>query len=471
MRKLLPLFILILLLTVYIFRQDGLIKGYVRDNDEGIYATTFLLINRGYPAYTKTFLSQPPGFLISIYPAFIYLGKTLQAARTGVFIISFFGILASVVISGLAANIWSSILTICILLSFQSYIYQSSTLQSDAIAISFSAISIACLYLFVRYKRYLWVILMSVFYALAFWTKFDFFTIVPIVAVFIYLYKKSIIKKDAIFLSVLLFFITNLALTTLLFIFFNPVDLYKNIIVLRIAASSLTNESISLIYLLLKDKLLLFIISITGFIVLTNKTSLRFPCLPLLLWPLTVFIFLLFYHPLYPHHLIMLIFPLAVILSVYLTSLYFNTFLKAFILLFSVIIVYNNIPLKPVQGISILNADQKSAVNVILENTNANDLVVTDEEILNSSTGRLPPPEIADLSYVRIKSGNLTPEKFKIIINKYKPELIIPWNGRLKALKNLPSVLENYRVLTSINGKQIYIRKEIYNTSSKSGFL
>jgi hypothetical protein len=98
-------------------------------------------------------------------------------------------------------------------------------------------------------------------------------------------------------------------------------------------------------------------------------------------------------------------------------------------------------------------------LEIIKKHSNINDVVLTDEEILSGLSGRLPPPELSDISQVRIKSNNLTSENYAKIINTYKPKLIIPWNGRLESIKNFKASLSNYRLLTSLSkSKNIYIR-------------
>ena len=87
------------------------------------------------------------------------------------------------------------------------------------------------------------------------------------------------------------------------------------------------------------------------------------------------------------------------------------------------------------------------------------DFVVCDEEIINGFSGRLPPPELSDISNVRIKSNNLTQENFAKIINLYKPKLIIPWNGRLQSIKNINLILEDYLMTYQISDSiKIYTR-------------
>ena len=74
-----------------------------------------ICVSNGHPAYKETFLSQPPGFLLSIYPGFILLGKSLQAARLTIDLWSLVGLLAIIWLCIELKNKWAGILAIGIL--------------------------------------------------------------------------------------------------------------------------------------------------------------------------------------------------------------------------------------------------------------------------------------------------------------------------------------------------------------------
>ncbi|KKP50388.1 MAG: hypothetical protein UR42_C0028G0002 [Candidatus Roizmanbacteria bacterium GW2011_GWA2_33_33] len=132
---------------------------------------------------------------------------------------------------------------------------------------------------------------------------------------------------------------------------------------------------------------------------------------------------------------------------------------KFIVLIILIISLSNHIYTSIKTSSKLINNQQQKAVEIINKYTNINDIVVSDEEILNGSSGRLPPPELSDISQVRIRSNNLTPENFKKIIDIYKPKLIIPWNGRLESIKNFKENLTGYIILTSFSEtKNIYIR-------------
>ena len=163
----------VIFLLVIFFTQFKLINHPVVDNDEGIYLTSFLLVDRGYPAYKETYFSQPPGFLLTVYPGFILFGKTLQSARMTIGIWSMIGLLAIIWISFELKNKWVGLFAISLLFLIPSYFNQTLTFQSDILISTFSLLSLAALIRFGKSLRLFWFIISVLFLNLAFWTKFD----------------------------------------------------------------------------------------------------------------------------------------------------------------------------------------------------------------------------------------------------------------------------------------------------------
>src|SRR5437763_6517537 len=103
------------IIIVIFASQIKLANGPLRDNDEGTYATTLALIEHGNLAYKDTFLSQPPAFLLTLYPGFLLLGKSMAAARLTVGFYSLIGLLAIVLLGIELDNMPAALLAIGIL--------------------------------------------------------------------------------------------------------------------------------------------------------------------------------------------------------------------------------------------------------------------------------------------------------------------------------------------------------------------
>ena len=60
--------------------------------DEGVYWQSLRAMSAGYHLYSQIFYSQPPLFLMSIYPFYELLGSTITAARLGIATLSLLGL-------------------------------------------------------------------------------------------------------------------------------------------------------------------------------------------------------------------------------------------------------------------------------------------------------------------------------------------------------------------------------------------
>lgn len=449
----------LIFLSVILFTQIKLINRPVTDNDEGIYLTSFLLVNKGYQAYKKTYFSQPPGFLMSVYPGFVLFGKTLQAARLTISLWSMIGLLAVIWLGFELKNKWTGLLAAGLLSLIPSYFNQSLTFQSDVLITTFSLISLATLIRFGKNFYLPWFIISSFFLNLAFWTKFDitFFPSFFLALFLIYKDKKFFYKK--IINLVLIFFSVSLAFFIIFIHPFGIKEVFYNSILLRFQAAS-SSTSFSLFYYLKKDIFLSTIILASLFLSFLKNKNIRYPLIIIYIWSLFVLIIFYFYRPLFPHHLVILSVPFVLLFS-QVTELSFSnkklfSYLVSILLIISIV---NRIYITVSTTSKHISEQQQEAVRIINKYTNIDDVVVSDEEILNGISGRLPPPELSDISQVRIRSNNLTSENFKQIINNYKPKLIIPWNGRLESIKNFKENLLNYKILASFSSsKNIYIR-------------
>lgn len=447
-------------LSVIFFTQLKLINRPVTENDEGIYLTSFLLVNRGYPAYKKTYFSQPPGFLLSVYPGFVLFGKTLQAARLTISLWSVIGLLAIIWLGFELKNKWAGLLAVSLLSLMPSYFNQSLTFQSDILITTFSLISLASLIRFGK-KFYLpWFIISAFFLNLAFWTKFD-ITFFPsfILILFLLCKEKKILTKNIINLFPV-FFIVSLGFFILLILPFGIKEVFYNSILLRFQAAASSPSSFLLFDYLKKDFVLSAIILISLFLSFIKNKNIRYPINIIYLWSIFVLIIFFFYRPLFPHHLVILSVPFVLLFS-QVSELFFSNrkLFSYFVSVLLIISLANRIYITFSTSPKLINDQRQKAVEIINKYIDINDVVVSDEEILNGLSGRLPPPELSDISQVRISSNNLTPENFKKIINVYKPKLIITWNGRLESIENFKDSLVGYKLLTSISdSKNIYMR-------------
>ena len=184
----------------------------------------------------------------------------------------------------------------------------------------------------------------------------------------------------------------------------------------------------------------------------------------LFLWFISSLLFVFSFRPLFQHHLVFLAIPAVLFFSnnISSTNVSINQLIDTRMMVLLVIAVLSFITnfygLIKRQNTRFIQ-ERDLAKNLILENTDNNDVIITDEAALYGMTGRLPPPELVDLSYVQIRSGNISSKKFKSAIKKYRPKMIITWNGRLKMMDGLQEILLDYNKIDLSKEKIIYVKE------------
>ncbi|EKD94330.1 MAG: hypothetical protein ACD_26C00111G0001, partial [uncultured bacterium] len=317
------IFTAIFLLVIF-FTQFKLINRPVTENDEGIYLTSFLLVNKGNLAYKKTYFSQPPGYLLSVYQGFILFGKTLQAARLTISLWSFIGLLAIIWIGFELKNNWAGLLAISLLILTPTYFNQSLTFQSDILITTFSLISLAAVIRFRNILHLPWFIISVFFLNLAFWTKFD-VTFFPSFLLFVFfLLKEKKISIKYVINLILTFSVISLGFFVLLIAPFGIKEVFSNSILLRFQAASSSSSSFLLFDYLKKDIFLSSIIFGSLILSFIKKNKFSYLIIIIFLWSIFSLILFFFYRPLFPHHLVILAVPMVLLFSLLIGSCFSN---------------------------------------------------------------------------------------------------------------------------------------------------
>src|SRR6266702_5345941 len=139
---------LAVLLIAILMRLYHLGAPFDRDGyDEGVYWQSLRSMAAGHTLYQQIFYSQPPFFLLSIYPFFVLFGSTLWSARFGITMISLLGFLGAFLL-GQAMNKRLGGIVGMLLLTFDPlYFTQSQKLQAEAPAAAFSLLAVGTAYL------------------------------------------------------------------------------------------------------------------------------------------------------------------------------------------------------------------------------------------------------------------------------------------------------------------------------------
>lgn len=402
-----------------------IIKGYFLlqrpfvDNDEGIYLTSFLLVDKGYKLYREVFFSQLPGFFLLVYPGFVSFGKSLLAARLTIFLWSIIGFLGIIWLLKELKKTYLSLIIILAIWLIPKYFNQATILQSDALVPTFSVLTLASLMRFVNKERIIWLVLSLIFFLIGFLTKLDMTVGLPALVILFPYIKKIKFKHWAVSL-------------------FGLREIINNTLGLRLQAASYYPVSPQIFWQYFVEEKSLVILTALFFLQLVINffyKRISLSSLVLVLWLVSTAIFIIFFRPIFPHHLSLLVVPL-VLSTVFLIDGFFKLERKYWLVcLITVVLLLVQIKtIKKYQNG--LTKQEDSLVQLIKAQTDKKDFIVTDEAKFYPLSQRLPPPELVDTSFVRILSGNLNKKNFSLVVKRYKLKLIILWNGRLARLTN-----------------------------------
>ena len=136
--KFTPLFIFVLMtIALVAITLDVRTAKLSEIYDEGVYWQSLRAMSAGHYLYREIFFSQPPLFLLSIYPFYELLGSTITSARVGVATLSLFGLLGAYLIGKALAGRAAGILAMILLVVTPMYLAQAHVLEAEGPATAF----------------------------------------------------------------------------------------------------------------------------------------------------------------------------------------------------------------------------------------------------------------------------------------------------------------------------------------------
>jgi 4-amino-4-deoxy-L-arabinose transferase-like glycosyltransferase len=120
-----------------------LVAGGQIDYDEGVYWESLRSMAAGHQLFSEIYSSQPPGFLLLIFPFFGLLGQSLLAARLGVLILFLAGMIGAYRTASLLAGRAAGLLAMAVLAADPIGFRESVALQADAPALALALLAMA----------------------------------------------------------------------------------------------------------------------------------------------------------------------------------------------------------------------------------------------------------------------------------------------------------------------------------------
>ncbi len=469
--------VLCLVLCVFLFLCAVKLRSYVTaDSDEGVYLATFRALHTGFPLYHPTYSSQPPGFFLTAYPVYLLLGRNLQAARLAVYLCSLAGLPAVVWFARELKSTPFGFVTIGVLYSLPLYYEQAMTFHPDILPTAFSVLALAAILRYRHTSSRAWLSLSALAAGLSVLTKAD-VTVLPAifgVMVWAMLEKKEPLRRlvahAALFAVVLAAGVVALTLP------FGLDAVFKDVITLRLQAAAAFPLDAGVLYKNLTQMpqlvwTLILGLLLSGIAVFIDPTA-RPPVVVLLLWILCALTILAVYHPLFAHHLTPLTMPIALLFSLAAFKILnrLNARLaRGATLVFVAAVMLGRLGYALATPEGIVTEMDQHAVDLIQANTQAGDYVVSDNGLIPVLAGRPVPPELTDLSYVRIKAGNLTPQAFEAALVQYRPRMVLTWANKLLFMPDFEAILQrhHYTLLETVEDACLCYQHQAYMLESQ----
>ena len=459
------------------------LQGPSVDYNEGVYWESLRAMANGHPLFGSVFSSQPPLFLLSVYPFYMIFGQSLTAARLALVFFSLAGVTGTYVAGrALGHRIIGAVA--CLLLSLDPlYEHGAHTLQAElpSIVLQVWAVACAALAMGATGRRRGWLAACAgVLLGCALLTKL--FAIAALVPIVLYLsapFARRWLDDDGILrqppwrliqedvrqiaptLGLLAAGLLGVIVLILLPFIGQPGTVYDQVVrfhlVARQTISHPLHENLRLIDATLLAAPLIYTAMLAVLVIAWRH---MWVSVPLIFWALAAFVMLAQQQPLWEQHVVLLSPALALIGGCgafaawqVLTAGRQRTGLAITLIL---------LMLAGGAGLAInwprdARANARTAreleMAIALQGVSAPDeVVLSDDQYVAALANRDLPPQLVDTSRVRITSGYLTAAQLEDVITRNRIRVILFASGRFDLLPGFHAwVAEHYRQVATFD--------------------
>ncbi|HKV84981.1 MAG TPA: glycosyltransferase family 39 protein [Ktedonobacterales bacterium] len=475
------------------------LHGLSTEYDEGVYWQSLRAMANGQPLFTGVFSSQPPLFLLGLYPLYLLFGQSLIAARLAVALYSLAGIVAMYFAGRRLAGNWVGLIAALLLAVDPLYVTESHTLQAEAPAIAFEVVAVAFALsaLGALGRRRLWLAACAGI-ALGLGVMVKLFDIVALIPVLAYLAQPIFatarngrggprrpsraelivgLRRSAPACAVCVAGMLAAILVVALPFVGNWGAAYDQVVRFhlvagRTATGSLRGNVSAILHVRGEYPLWL---AAAGGVFLAMLTR-RWICAPILLWLLASFALLAQQQPLFQHHIALLVPPLVLLAGLTPTAFvgarvgaraheanalfqWASRLALALALFASVAGVFISVKndSRAAQAVPFNTLRIASMVAAI---TIPTDYVVTDDQYIAGLADRNVPPQLVDTSLVRIQAGYLTAAQLERIVTATDSRTILFASGRFDQITGFRAWVEaHFTAVPQVgDGHMLYVK-------------
>ena len=298
----------------FVAAEAIVLSAPLRDYDEGVYWQSFRALARGEPLFSSIFAPTPPGFYYALLP-FYWLAHSLTGLRIGVLVFGVIGLAATYVAGRLLAGEVAGLVAMALAATSPLYLQQSAILQADGPAVAMSVVAVSLALLAVRRDgRIRDALAAAAGLALAVSVGIKLLGALTAVPTVILLLRAPRGRSRLLLFTVIGGLLGSVGL--LLPALGSPSSAFDDLVLshLRAGQAAAGGPSTNLRLLLLNRELPLEALAVVGAFIAVLRRSRA--VIPLLAWAGVSLAAVILYKPLFPHHLVMLTPPLALLAAV-----------------------------------------------------------------------------------------------------------------------------------------------------------
>ncbi|MBC7236008.1 MAG: glycosyltransferase family 39 protein [Chloroflexi bacterium] len=448
--EIIPLFLVIVLLAAFGLLIFSQLDHFMWDDDESVLICTARAVQQGHKLYDTVWFGYTPGFIYLLAGAFELLGFDIAVARLVVGILALAALAAVAALARTVGGHWAGAAAVALLAPIPHFVVMSSAAMIEVPAMALVTASTLAVVAYLRREARGWLALSGVLMSGALLLKPTVLAGALLPAVAVFLVERAWSRR---WICLALLGLCGLSLLLPGVLASNPGGFHRQVLHTYLQGKSAVvvdygHNLENLAEYLLADKYGLTHIALVG-LGLYGLWALwrrdRRVALLLGLWLLSVLAVLLTHAPLYRHHLVQTLFPLAVLAGVGLAALGHEAVHHTrpgwrYVALASALCLVlleggraawiDLFRLREIESDHLDKALQ--AVAFLQQHTAPGDYIITDAHILALRAGRPVPPELTDTSRRRIRTGQLNAQRVTEIAQRYRPAAIVFWEEKLE---------------------------------------
>lgn len=453
----------------FVAAEALVLNARIRDYDEGVYWQSFRALARGEPLFRSIFAPTPPAFYYSLLP-FYWLAHSLTSLRLGVLLIGVIGLVATYIAGRLLAGDLAGLVAVLLAATSPIYLHQSAILQADGPAVAVSMVAVALALAAVRAGGRIGdALAVAAGLALAISVGIKLLGVLTVVPLLILLFGAPRGRSRLMLFTIAGGLLGSVVL--LLPVVGSPSAAFDDLVLshLRAGQAVAAGPAANLKLLLLhREEPLEALAGVGALIALFRRDR---GLIAPLAWAAVSVVAVLFYKPLFPHHLVVLTPPLALVAAVGLRNLRSprlggGLVAAALVLVTATaggVVAFRDVQLALTPDLH--NAEMTAAVQSV---SRPGEYWISDNPFAVAAADRDVPGPMVDTSGQRTQAGLLTVGNLEAARVRYDVRWLLEDSFRLEAVPGFHAWLDaHYHAVQNLGGGAVIYRAI---TSSSSNF-